>query len=98
MMKRTYIITLLLSLCSLLAHAQESFFDKFADMEGVNSVYISKAMLSMMPDMVEAEGINVRKAVGKLDNIWVLSSERPSVIAQIKKEISIVSPITKKRL
>ena len=33
-MKRTYIITLLLSLCSLFTHAQDSFFDKFADMEG----------------------------------------------------------------
>lgn len=41
-MKRTYIITLLLSLCSLFTYAQDSFFDKFADMEGVTSVYISK--------------------------------------------------------
>ena len=46
-MKRTYIITLLLSLCSLFTYAQDSFFDKFADMEGVTSVYISKAMLSL---------------------------------------------------
>ena len=30
-MKRTYIITLLLSLCSLFTYAQDSFFDKFAD-------------------------------------------------------------------
>lgn len=50
-MKRTYIITLLLSLCSLFTYAQDSFFDKFADMDGVTSVYISKAMLSLMPDM-----------------------------------------------
>lgn len=48
-MKRTYIITLLLSLCSLFTYAQDSFFDKFADMDGVTSVYISKAMLSLMP-------------------------------------------------
>ena len=32
-MKRTYIITLLLSLCSLFTYAQDSFFDKFADMD-----------------------------------------------------------------
>ena len=42
-MKRTYIITLLLSLCSLFTYAQDSFFDKFADMDGVTSVYISKS-------------------------------------------------------
>ena len=29
-MKRTYIITLLLSLCSLFTYAQDSFFDKYA--------------------------------------------------------------------
>ena len=50
-MKRTYIITLLLSLCSLFTYAQESFFDKYADMEGVTSVYISKAMLSLITEM-----------------------------------------------
>ena len=40
-MKRTYIITLLLSLCSLFTYAQVSFFHKFAVMYGVTSVYIS---------------------------------------------------------
>lgn len=55
-MKRTYIITLLLSLCSLFTYAQDSFFDKFADMDGVTSVYISKAMLSLMPDMKNGRG------------------------------------------
>ena len=56
-MKRTYIITLLFSLCSLFMYAQDSRFDKFADMEEVTSVYISKAMLSLMPDM-QTEGVN----------------------------------------
>ena len=87
-MKRTYIITLLLSLCSLFTYAQDSFFDKYADMEGVTSVYISKAMLSLMPDM-KAEGVNIGKMASKLDNIQILSCEKASVIAQIKKDVSI---------
>ena len=37
-MKRTYIITLLFSLCSLFMYAQDSRFDKFADMEEVLSL------------------------------------------------------------
>ena len=78
-MKRTYIITLLLSLCSLFTYAQDSFFDKYADMEGVTSVYISKAMLSLMPDM-KAEGVNIGKMASK------------SVIAQIKKDVSYINP------
>ena len=76
-MKRTYIITLLLSLYSLFTYAQDSFFDKFADMDGVTSVYISKAMLSLMPDM---------------NNIQILSCEKPDIIAKLKKETAFISP------
>ena len=72
-MKRTYIITLLLSLCSLFTYAQESFFDKYADMEGVTSVYISKAMLSLMPDM-KTEEIYIGELASKLDNIQLRKS------------------------
>ena len=90
-MKRTYIITLLLSLCSLFTYAQDSFFDKFADMEGVTSVYISKAMLSLMPDM-KTEGVNIGKVASKLDNIQILSCEKPSVIAQLRKETAYINP------
>lgn len=90
-MKRTYIITLLLSLCSLFTYAQDSFFDKYADMGGVTSVYISKAMLSLMPDM-KAEGVNIGKMASKLDNIQILSCEKASVIAQIKKDVSYINP------
>lgn len=84
-MKRTYIITLLLSLCSLYTYAQESFFEKYADMDGVSSVYISKAMLSLMPD-IQTEGVNIGQIASKLDNIQILSSEKPDIIAQLRKE------------
>ena len=90
-MKRTYIITLLLSLCSLFTYAQDSFFDKFADMDGVTSVYISKAMLSLMPDM-KTEGVNIGEVASKLDNIQILSCEKPDIIAKLKKETAFISP------
>ena len=69
-MKRTYIITLLLSLCSLFTYAQDSFFDKFADMEGVN----------------------IGEVASKLDNIQILSCEKPDIIAKLKKETAFISP------
>ena len=90
-MKRTYIITLLLSLCSLFTYAQDSFFDKFADMDGVTSVYISKAMLSLMPDM-KTEGVNIGEVASKLDIIQILSCEKPDIIAKLKKETAFISP------
>lgn len=60
------------------------FFDKFADMDGVTSVYISKAMLSLMPDM-KTEGVNIGEVASKLDNIQILSCEKPDIIAKLKK-------------
>ena len=94
-MKRTYIITLLLSLCSLFTYAQDSFFDKFADMDGVTSVYISKAMLSLMPDM-KTEGVNIGEVASKLDNIQILSCEKPDIIAKLKKETAFICHCTDK--
>ena len=67
------------------------FFDKYADMEGVTSVYISKAMLSLMPDM-KTEEIYIGELASKLDNIQILNCEKASVTAQIKKDISYISP------
>lgn len=90
-MKRTYIITLLFCLCPLFTYAQDSFFDRFADMDKVTSVYISKAMLNLMPDM-KAEGVNISGVASKLDNIQILSCENPSVIAKLKKELQYINP------
>ena len=74
-MKRTYIITLLFSLCSLFMYAQDSRFDKFADMEEVTSVYISKAMLSLMPDM-QTEGVKINLFRLRItNNLFMLSKK-----------------------
>ena len=89
-MKRTYIITLLFSLCSLFMYAQDSRFDKFADMEEVTSVYISKAMLSLMPDM-QTEGVNIGSIASKLDNIRILSCDKPAIIDKMKKEFAFIN-------
>lgn len=90
-MKRIYIITLLLSFCSLMSYAQDSFFNKFADMDGVTSVYISKTMLGMMPNM-KAEGIDIGKVAGKLENIQILTCEKAALIPKIRKELEYIHP------
>lgn len=90
-MKRTYIITLLLSVCSLWAYAQDSYFEKFADMDGVTSVYITKAMFNLMPTM-KTEGVNIGSIASKLDNIQILTCEKPDIIAKLKKELAFINP------
>ena len=48
-MKRISIIAILMTLCSVFSYGQQSFFDKYAEMDGVTSVYITKSMLSLFP-------------------------------------------------
>ena len=59
-MIRTFIITLLITLCSVCSYGQQSFFDKYAEMEGVTSVYITKSMLSLFPKgQTNVNGVNI---------------------------------------
>ena len=87
MKKRTYLLTILLTLCTLFCHAQQSFFDKYAEMDGVSSVYITKSMLKMFPDMSgKINGVNVGSIANRLDNIQILSCEEAGIIEQLRKE------------
>ena len=47
-MKKVLIAWIIVLLASTGLHAQENFFEKFADRKGVTSVYISKRMFGMM--------------------------------------------------
>lgn len=87
MKKRTYMLTLMLTIGTLFCHAQQSFFDKYADMDGVSSVYITKSMLSMFPDMAgKINGVNVGNIASRLNNIQILSCEKASIIEKLRKE------------
>ena len=46
-MKRL-ILSVLIAITAFAAHAQHDYFDKYADMEGVTSVYVSKAMFKFI--------------------------------------------------
>lgn len=86
-MKRIYIIALFIALCTGIMSAQPTIFDRYADTDGVTTVYISKAMLRMMPDIGEgAGGLKIGEIASKLDNLQVLTCERKALIAKIMKE------------
>ena len=91
-MKRIYIFSLLLTLSTLFCQAQQSFFDKYADMDDVSSVYISKSMLKMFPDMSgKINGVNIGNLGNRLDHIQILSSDKSSIIEQLRKETKDVN-------
>ena len=92
MMKRIYILALLTTVFSLFAQAQQSFFDKYAEMEGVTSVYISKSMLSLLPNADSTvNGIHIGNIASRLDNIQILSSDESAIISKLRKETADIN-------
>lgn len=62
------------------AQAPNALFNKYDEMDNVKSVYISKAMLSMNPHVINGNLV-ISKVAGKLDAIYIISTYD----AQIKK-------------
>ena len=88
-MIRIFIITLLTTLCSICSYGQQSFFDKYAEMEGVTSVYITKSMLSLFPKgQASVNGVNIGNIASRLDNIQILSADEQPIIDKLRKETS----------
>lgn len=83
-MKRFCITAILVLICILASQAQ-NIFDRYADTDGVTTVYISKAMLSLMPDM-KTSGMNIGPIASKLDNIRILSCEKSELLPKLRKE------------
>lgn len=83
------IITLLCLTCTQFSFAQNSnkLFDKYADMDNVTSVYISKAMFKMMPTM-ETAGLNLVNMKGKVESLQVLTTQRKDLTTKMRDEFS----------
>ena len=66
-------------------------FDKYADSEGVSTVYISKKMFSMMKDM-KSEDLNLDTLSGKISNMQILTCEDKDTAARLRKDIAYINP------
>jgi hypothetical protein len=73
--------------CTTTGFAQNKVFEKYADMDNVTSVYISKAMFQMMPT-IENVGINLMNMKGKIESLQLVSTEKKEMITQMKREFS----------
>lgn len=77
-----------ISICALfcqLSMAQSDLFKRYADKEGVTSVYVSKAMLQMVPDAISNADLYLNNMKGKIEGIQILSSEN----AALKNEMDV---------
>lgn len=77
-MKAKNIFLLLFLCCTTLCMAQDKLFEKYADMDNVTSVFISKAMFQMMPS-IESGGLNLMNLKGKIEGLQILTTENNSI-------------------
>ena len=86
-MKTRHFIMILCLFCTGMGFAQNKTFEKYADMDNVTSVYISKAMFQMMPTVRDI-GVNLMNMKGKIEYLQLVSTEKQDQIAQMKKDFS----------
>lgn len=71
-----------------MSNAQDELFKKYENTKGVETVYISKSLLSMMPNM-EMGNVKIGKVAGKMDRIQVLNCEKGSALIKGISEYAI---------
>lgn len=86
-MKARYIFILLSFFCTGICFAQNKLFEKYADSDSVASVYISKTMFEMMPE-VQTVGLNLASLKGKIESLQILSTESTRKKEQMKKDFT----------
>ena len=75
-MKLKNIFLILFLCCTSLCFAQDKLFEKYADMDNVTSVFISKKMFDMIPN-VESGGLNLMNLKGKINNLQIRQAGSP---------------------
>ena len=95
-MKRLLLTLITALLMSSTTWAQEEIFKKFADHEGVTTMYISKKMLNMINDYGKKKGnininnIRINNFLGRISSLQCLSCEDEDTIDEIRKEIAYI--------
>lgn len=84
-MKRIF-LSLAVAITALSATAQEAVFKKYADTKGVETVFISNALLSIASNSIKIGNSSVAPIANKIDQVRILNSEKPSLIRTIAKE------------
>ena len=87
-MKRLILLLFIATAC-LSGYAQTALFKKYARTRGVETVYISKAMLRHLPS-IDVGIDDIGAIASKLDYLQVLSCESPSIARTIAAEAQAI--------
>ena len=90
-MKRIILLALV-AISTLAANAQHDYFDKFADMDGVTSVYVSKTMFRFIQRLpIEVDEVDMNQIISKLDGLYILTTDKPEVMEMLRKETAFIT-------
>ncbi|EJW96258.1 hypothetical protein, secreted, partial [gut metagenome] len=84
-MNTKYLYIIIFVLVANISMAQGKLFEKYAEMDNVTSVYISKKMFQMMPN-VETAGLNLANLKDKIESLQVLTTECKDMRAKMRNE------------
>jgi len=88
-MQTKHFLIIVCLFCASMGFAQNKIFEKYADMNDVTSIYISKAMFQMMSKInTGTDGVNIDNLKGKIESLQLVATEKPDKIAQMKKDFS----------
>lgn len=88
MRTKMFITTMFLMLSFIWAHAQNEVFEKLSDHKGITTVFISKSLLGMMPNM-DMGGANIAGLTGKLEQMEIYTADSDkNAVRLIKNEIT----------
>lgn len=66
--------------------AQDKMFEKFSNNKDITTVYISKALLSMVPNVSDMGGVNIKGLAQKLEKLEVYTSDSKSALKLMNSE------------
>ena len=86
MKTKKIILSILVLLSCLTGNAQNNLFDKYGDLHNVSSVYISKTMIEMNPNLYTKD-VFIGKVAGQLDAVYIISTMDNSIKKDLRKDI-----------
>lgn len=80
------ILTGILLILPLFCQAQKNLFNKYNDLKGVSSVYISRAMIETNPNLFTKD-VYIGKVSGQLNSVQVLSTREENIKKDLRKDL-----------
>lgn len=70
--------------------AQTNMFEKFSNSKNITTVFVSKSLLSMMPNM-DMGGVNVKSLSKKLEQLEIYTGESKDAMKLMKAEMNALA-------